>query len=138
MRICCQVLSISTIAPFEFRDIGRELNHAIKASGIENGFILVRSRHTTAAITCTEPDPAVHRDCLTILNDLLPLSRNYEHSYEGNVNARAHQAEMLGFGHSTWAVVRNGIIDLGRWQKVYLVELFTPMKRDIDVVVVGE
>ena len=119
-------------------DIIPEMETAIKCSGVVDGFILVRSRHTTAAITCTESDSDVHQDCRELLEDLIPVNRDYHHIYEGKINARAHQAEMLCFGHATWAPVRGGKLDLGTWQRVYLVELFQPMARRIDCLVVGE
>jgi len=138
MNIYSLVLTVQAKEQFEFRDITNDIQNVIQASKISNGFVLVRSRHTTAAITTTEPDQDIHVDCQALIDEMTPITRNYRHSYEGNVNGRAHQAEMLFFGNSTWAAIRNNNLDLGRWQRIYLVELFRPMKRDIDLIVVGE
>jgi hypothetical protein len=45
---------------------------------------------------------------------------------------------MLLFGESTWAPVRGGRLDLGTWQRLFLVELFEPRRRTVDVAVLGE
>ncbi len=83
-------------------------------------------------------DPSIHEDCLELLREQLPLTRRYRHSYEGAENAVAHLAGMMVFGDSTWAPVRNGKLDLGTWQRLFLVELFEPRRRTVDVAVFGE
>jgi thiamine phosphate synthase YjbQ (UPF0047 family) len=42
------------------------------------------------------------------------------------------------FGEATWLPVRDGRLDLGTWQHVYLVELYEPRRRSVDVAVLGE
>lgn len=138
MKLHSEVITVRTARVLEFADITPQMQEMVRKSGVKDGFVLIRSRHTTAAITCTESDPDVHQDCRELLEVLMPVDRAYHHIYEGKINARAHQAEMLGFGHATWALVRDGKLDLGTWQRVYLIELFQPMMRKIDCVVVGE
>ena len=99
---------------------------------------MLRSRHTTAALTCTEGDPSIHEDCLELLREQLPVSRDYRHSQEGAENAVAHLAEMMIFGESTWAPIRGGKLDLGTWQRLFLVELFEPRTRTVDVAILGD
>lgn len=138
MKIENYTLSIETRRSFEFVDITDRIQGLIKESRISRGFTLVRSRHTTGAIACTEADSSIHNDANNLLDCLMPVDFSYEHSYEGRINGRAHQAEMLGFGCTTWAPVCNGRIELGTWQRIFFVELYQPMVRNIDVVIVGE
>ena len=138
MKIVTEVLCINSSNTFEFIDVTDSLQTLVSKTKISQGFILIRSRHTTGAITCTEGDASIHQDAKELLDQLMPLEFNYKHSYEGKTNGRAHQAEMLGFGCSTWAPIAKGAIDLGTWQRIYFVELFRPMKRKIDLVIVGE
>lgn len=102
MKMEQKTLEIKTRASFEFVDITSELNKIIKSSKIKEGFVLIPSKHTTGAITCTEPNESIHRDAKRLLEKLMPIDFGYEHNYEGNINGRAHQAIMLGFDHSTW------------------------------------
>jgi secondary thiamine-phosphate synthase enzyme len=136
--VAMRSVSVATRKAPGFVDITEAVAREVEASGVREGVALLRSRHTTAAITCTEGDPSIHEDALDLLRDLMPLSRPYRHAGEGKENAVAHLAGMLLFGESTWAPVRNGRLNLGTWQRLFLVELFEPRTRTVDVVLVGE
>ncbi len=131
-------VSVRTKKAPQFVDITDAVRREVEASGVREGVLLLRSRHTTAALTCTEGDPSIHEDCLELLREQLPLTRKYRHSYEGAENAVAHLAGMMVFGDSTWAPVRGGRLDLGTWQRLFLVELFEPRRRTVDVAILGE
>ncbi len=131
-------VSVSTTQAPQFVDITDAVQREVDASGVREGVALLRSRHTTAALTCTEGDPSIHEDCLELLREQLPLSRPYRHSAEGAANAVAHLAGMMVFGESTWAPIRNGRLDLGTWQRLFLVELFEPRRRTVDLAILGE
>ncbi len=130
-------VSVQTKEALQFVDITDDVQREVEASGVEDGVVMLRSRHTTAALTCTEGDPSIHEDCLELLREQLPVSRKYRHSSEGAENAVAHLAQMMVFGESTWAPIRNGQIDLGTWQRLFLVELFEPRTRTVDVAILS-
>ena len=130
-------ISVRTTEARQFVDITDAVQREVEAAGAREGIVLLRSRHTTAALTCTEGDPSIHEDCLELLREQLPLDRRYRHSYEGAENAVAHLAQMMLFGESTWAPVRNGKLDLGTWQRLFLVELFEPRTRTVDVAIIA-
>ncbi|MCH8994220.1 MAG: YjbQ family protein [Chloroflexi bacterium] len=130
-------ISVPTSEAPQFVDITDAVQREVDASGVGEGVALLRSRHTTAALTCTEGDPTIHEDCLELLREQLPLTRSYRHSYEGAENAVAHLAGMMVFGESTWAPIRDGKLDLGTWQRLFLVELFEPRRRTVDVAILG-
>jgi secondary thiamine-phosphate synthase enzyme len=136
--ISLRQVSVSSTRATEFVDITEAVQREVTASGVREGVALLRSRHTTAALTCTEGDPSIHEDCLDLLREQLPLTRSYRHDYEGRENAIAHLAGMMVFGESTWAPVRDGQLDLGTWQRLFLVELFEPRRRTVDVAIVGD
>ncbi len=131
-------ISVPTSQAPQFVDITDAVQREVEASGVSEGVALLRSRHTTAAITCTEGDPSIHEDCLELLREQLPLSRSYRHSSEGAAHAVALLAGMMVFGESTWAPIRDGRLDLGTWQRLFLVELFEPRRRTVDVAILGE
>ena len=131
-------ISVTTSEAPQFVDITDAVQREVEASGVDEGVVLLRSRHTTAALTCTEGDPSIHEDCLALLREQLPLDRGYRHSQEGASNAVAHLAGMMVFGDSTWAPVRGGRLDLGTWQRLFLVEMFEPRRRTVDVAIMGE
>jgi secondary thiamine-phosphate synthase enzyme len=131
-------LDVRTKGIGHFAEITRDIDHLVRASGVADGIALVRSRHTTAAITCNEPDTRLHEDMRDAVYWTFPLERRYRHIEEGAENAVAHLATAMLFGESTWLPVRAGRLDLGTWQHVYLVELYEPRARTVDVAVLGE
>ena len=133
--VAMRQISVQTGEAFQFVDITDDVQREVEDSGVEEGVVMLRSRHTTAALTCTEGDPSIHEDCLELLREQLPVSRKYRHSSEGAENAVAHLAQMMVFGESTWAPIRNGQLDLGTWQRLFLVELFEPRTRTVDVAI---
>ena len=138
MRVHVARVSVRTGGIGEFVEITRDVDEVVAASGVREGIALVRSRHTTAAVTCSEPDPRLHRDMVDALNETFPRSRPYRHIEEGAENAVAHLSTSMLFGESTWVAVRGGRIDAGTWQHLYVVELYEARVREVDVAVLGE
>ncbi len=124
--------TVRSSARIQFIDITDQVGATVRRAGAGDGFALVRCPHTTAAVACTEPDPALLEDATTFIQDLLPLSRRYRHLEEGPENARAHLAALL-LGSSTWAPVSAGQLRLGTWQRLFFVELFGPRVRRVEV-----
>ena len=122
----------------DFAEITQLVDDAVRRSGVREGIALVRSRHTTAAVTCSEPDPRLHADMRDAIAATFPLDRPYRHIEEGPENAVAHIATSMLFGESTWVPVRDGRIDVGTWQHLYVVELYEPRTREVDVAILGE
>lgn len=104
--------------------------------GVPDSFHMIPQR--AAIQTVRLSDPTIHEDCLELLSELMPLSKRYRHSYEGAQNATAHLATMMLFGESTWVAIRDGRPDLGTWQRLFLVELFEPRSRTVDLAILGE
>lgn len=138
MQVKLEQLSVPTRGIGHFAEITREVDACVRRSGVREGIALVRSRHTTAAITCNEPDPRLHEDMRDAVYETFPPSRRYRHIEEGAENAVAHLATAMLFGEATWLPIRDGRLDLGTWQHVYLVELYEPRRRQVDVAVLGE
>ena len=138
MRVKLEQIDFKTRGIGEFVEITAEVDAAVQRSGVREGIALVRSRHTTAAVTCNEPDPRLHADMRDAVYATFPTNRSYRHIEEGAENAVAHIATSMLFGDSTWVPVRNGRMDVGTWQHLYLVELYEARTRSVDVAVLGE
>jgi secondary thiamine-phosphate synthase enzyme len=138
MQVKVERISVQTRGIGDFVEVTGEIGGAVERSGVREGVALVRSRHTTAAITCNEPDSRLHADMIDALYAAFPKDRPYRHIEEGPENAVAHIAVSMLFGESTWVPVRDGRVDVGTWQHVYLVELYEARRREIDVAIIGE
>ena len=126
-------ITVSTNERYEFVSISDEVKRAVRESGVEEGFCLVSSTHTTAAVTVNEDyDRDVPRDLAAACRSLIDsLDVRFEHD-EGNSDS--HLLTSL-FGQSQRLVVRGGEPDLGRWQGVFLAEFDGPRSRTVRVAV---
>ena len=129
-------LHIGTSKSFEYVDITDEVKEALKNTEIKEGLIAINVLHTTAAIVLQEADSTVHEDAHLILGELVSTSKNYRHSYEGNINGAAHQRQQL-LGNTCTIALHNGEPVLGTWQRIFLIELFRPMQRRVSLSILG-
>ncbi len=117
-------------------DITNEVARAVKSSGVNAGDVIIYCPHTTAGITINEnADPDVVHDLLQTLDKLVPKNNPaYRHS-EGNSDSH-FKCSM--FGCSEQVIVRDGQLDLGRWQGIYFCEFDGPRNRTVILQIRGE
>ncbi len=139
------MLTYRTEAPGQFIDITDDVESVVRASGVRRGLAHVYSRHTTAAIRVNENEPLLLADFRRFLATVAPEGSHYEHddlSRRPGVppdeprNGHAHCRHLL-LGASETLPVVEGRLDLGRWQRVFLVELCSPRQRQVVVQVMG-
>ena len=121
----------STTAP-EFVDITDRVVEVLRGSGIRNGSALVFCRHTTAAVTIQENEPLLLNDMASLLERLSPRSARYGHNdfsirtvhmeEDECPNGHSH-CQHLVLGSSETIPVIDGVLALGKWQRVFMVEL---------------
>ncbi len=116
-------------------------------SRVQNGIALIYSRHTTAAIRVNENEPLLLRDMAEFLEGAAPRNGHYRHNdfsiRTANMtddecpNGHAHCQHLL-MGASEAVPIIAGKLQLGCWQRVFLVELDRPRTREVIIHVVGE
>lgn len=124
---------VDTGERYQLLSITGEVRRAVRDSGVTDGFCIISSTHTTAAVTVNEDaDRDVPRDlaaaCRAFLN---ALDVRFDHA-EGNSDS--HLLTSL-FGPSQSLLVRGGEPDLGRWQGIFLAEFDGPRTRTVRVAV---
>ena len=125
-----QQIDVRTSARTQFIDITREVQDAVKSSGISDGVCTVYVPHTTAGITINEnADPDVVRDMIDTLERLVPHNAGYRH-VEGNADSHV-KASLMGF--SVDVFVEKGRPVLGTWQGIYFCEFDGPRNRQVYV-----
>lgn len=95
---------------------------------LKNGVIVLNVLHTTAALTTADLDPGTDQDLLDFLAAITP-SIEWRHPHNPE-HAPSHLLSSV-IGASVSIVVRGGILQLGQWQRVVLVELDGPRQRNI-------
>ena len=114
-------------------DLTARIAEIVARAGVTEGLCNVYVPQATAAVVVNEnDDPNVCVDVLDALDRLIPAGAWRHDRVDGN--AAAHiQATILGPGETI--PVREGRLDLGRWQAVMLVELDGPRERRVVVTV---
>ncbi|CAN5715778.1 secondary thiamine-phosphate synthase enzyme YjbQ [soil metagenome] len=124
-------IRVSTNSRYEFVTITGDVKEAVKEMGVEDGFCVISSTHTTAAITVNEDyDRDVPRDLAAACETLIGSLDVEFHHAEGNSDS--HLLTSL-FGQSQHLLVRAGELDLGRWQGIFLAEFDGPRTRTVRV-----
>jgi secondary thiamine-phosphate synthase enzyme len=123
-------ISVKTTARSEMVDLTSLVQKEISKVGVAEGVCLVYVPHTTAGITINEgADPAVCRDMVEKLNELVPPGAGYRHT-EGNADSHIKASLM---GSSVSVVVEKGRLLLGTWQKIFFCEFDGPRSRKVYV-----
>jgi secondary thiamine-phosphate synthase enzyme len=126
-------IPVETGERYELVSITDEVKKAVREAGIDEGICIISSTHTTAAVTVNEDyDRDVPRDLAAACRAFLDaLDVSFEHA-EGNSDS--HFLTSL-FGQSQTLMVRNGELNLGRWQGIFLAEFDGPRRRTVSVAV---
>ena len=99
------------------------MNQVSELARIQTGIAHIFIQHTSASLTLNEnASPAVRHDFEAHFNEMVPEDQPYyEHTLEGSDDMPAHiKASLLGSSLSV--PVRDGQLDLGTWQGIYLCE----------------
>jgi secondary thiamine-phosphate synthase enzyme len=145
----CRYLTIrvTTRSRTEFVDLTEHLNAVVAGLRLRVGLINVQSLHTTTAIVVNEHEPLLLGDFAALLEQAAPADAAYRHddasvrtvnlTADERVNGHAHCQALL-LGPAVAINVVDGMLALGRWQRVFLVELDGPREREVSLVAIGE
>jgi secondary thiamine-phosphate synthase enzyme len=146
------LLKVRTTKEPEFIDITEEIINLIIESGVNDGFVLVYSKHTTAAIKINENEPLLLKDMEEFLKRIAPKDANYHHNdfavrtvnmnEDECPNGHAHCAHLL-LSTSESIPIINSKIALGQWQRIFFVELDSGFakngrEREVLVQIIGD
>jgi secondary thiamine-phosphate synthase enzyme len=137
MTVFQKTITARTEKIYDFVEITAEIEKAAKESKIRSGVVFANALHNTAALILQENDPTIHHDIINTLEKMVPMKDDYEHDYESNQNATAHIKSNL-LGTHIAIPLKDGQLQLGTWQDVFVVELFEPRSRKVELTIVGD
>lgn len=127
-------LRFSTAGDGDAIDITAEVQRCVEAAGVSEGQVTAFVRGSTAAITTMEFEPGGIQDLKEMLERLIPSQGDYEHNrLNHDSNSHAHQRASL-VGPSLTVPVLGGLLAVGTWQQVVLLD-FDDRPRERTVVV---
>jgi len=80
VKTCVFTLQVETNRSPSFIDITGQVLKCVSKSKVRNGFVLVYSKHTTAAIRVIENEPLLINDLTKMLEHLAPRDSYYQHN----------------------------------------------------------
>jgi len=121
-----------------FFEITKDVQDFIASSGAGDGVLFAFIRHTSASLVIQEnADPDVRTDLSAALDRLAPADAGWVHDIEGSDDMPAHVKTMVT-GVSLHIPVRDGALELGNWQGIYVVEhRARPHRRELVLNYVG-
>ena len=140
-------IHISSTRPTQFLDLTDRLERFVGDASVRSGMLNIQTLHTTTAIVLNEHEPLLLTDFQALLEGAAPCERHYRHddaaertvnvTEEERRNGHAHCRALL-LPSSACVNVMDGRLVLGRWQRVFFVELDGPRAREISVLAFGD
>ena len=141
--------TLRTAGGLSVTDITEQVQEAVRESGVNDGVCCVYSPHTTCSVRVNEYERGFLEDFSVLLRRLVPTEHYYAHDdwdrRTENVseedmeasNGHSHCMSMLMGPAGESIPVRDGVLCLGRWQRVLFLELDRERDRRWLVHVVG-
>lgn len=138
-------IRLVTTRPTDFVDLTDHLTRVLAEAGVETGVVNIQTTHTTTAVIVNEGEPLLLDDFRDLLERVAPRAGAYRHDDlarrqdvppDEPRNGHAH-CRALQLPTSALLNVVAGRLALGRWQRVFLLDLDGPRPREVSVVVMG-
>ena len=139
-----ETLAFRTRAAREFINVTDQVAAVVERSGVTQGWVSVFSKHTTATVVLNENEPLLLADFARFLEQIAPagaydhddMARRVHVAPDEPRNGHAHCRQLL-LSTSETVPVDGGRLELGRWQRIFLVELCSERPREVTVQVIG-
>ena len=131
-------LRLETPGNGEIVDLTPGVRRVIETAELDRGLVTVFATGSTVAITTMEYEPGGVQDLQTLLEQLVPQARPYEHNrLNRDTNAHAHLRAAL-IGPSETIPLLGGRLALGTWQQIVLLDFDDrPRSRTVTVQIVS-
>jgi len=145
MKIKNHSIKMETQKGMSIYNITPDIKSFILQNEIDDGFVIISSRHTTTALTINECEERLLDDIRLSFHKLVPPKDKYLHNDihlrdcpdDEPENAHSHITAML-LGQSESIPIAAGKMALGQYQSVMLIELDGPRSRTVNIQIIGE
>jgi secondary thiamine-phosphate synthase enzyme len=122
-----------------FVNITRQVEEALRESGIREGMALVNAMHISASVFINDDEPGLHQDYETWLEKIAPHEpiEQYRHNDTGEDNADAHIKRQI-MGREVVVAITDGQLDFGPWEQIFYGEFDGMRKKRVLVKLIGE
>ena len=140
MTVSAYSLQISMNGDSQMENLTESMKDILRKSNISNGTLTLFVKHTTAAVMIIEDEPGIRADTKKFWNHVIPPKNDWEHNMlnPGEDNGHSHLRGQLQ-GPSLTIPILQGVLTLGTWQQIVLIDFDTRARtRELVVQVMGE
>lgn len=119
-------------------NITRDVEDAIRDSGVREGPVLVNAMNITASVFINDDEPGLHRDYESWLEKLAPekpYSQYHHNGFEDNADAHLKRTVM---GREVVCAITDGQLDFGTWEQIFYYELDGRRRKHALIKIIGE
>ena len=131
-------LTLETRGDGEVLDLTSDAQKAIDTAGLRDGLCTVFVAHSTCGMTTIEFEPGCNADLDTVLEDVAPRDRRWEHN-ERNADSNGHSHVRAALvGPAVTIPFSGSDLMLGTWQKIVMIDFDDrPRSRRVVVQLLG-
>ncbi len=140
MKSHTEHLTLNVSKRMDFANITRQVEAAVKKSGVEEGLCLVNAMHITASVFINDDEPGLHQDYKDWLERLAPFDASperYRHNRTGEDNGDAHHKRQI-MGREVVVAITEGRLDFGPWEQIFYGEFDGRRPKRVMVKIIGE
>ncbi|MGA1708038.1 MAG: secondary thiamine-phosphate synthase enzyme YjbQ [Phycisphaerales bacterium] len=139
MKHLTEHLTLNIPSRRAFVNITREVEDAVRRSGVQEGLCLVNAMHISASVFINDDERGLHHDYEAWLEKLAPHAptSQYRHNDTGEDNADAHLTRQI-MGREVVIAITKGRLDFGPWEQVFYGEFDGRRPKRVLVKVIGE
>jgi len=135
-----KVLLLHVPQRMDFVNITREVETAVRESGVREGLCLVNSMHITSSVFINDNESGLHEDYKRWLEKLAPYDpspETYHHNRTGEDNGDAHLKREV-MGREVLVAITAGKLDFGTWEQIFYGEFDGRREKRVLIKIVGE
>lgn len=140
MKALTRYLTFNIPSKMAFQNITPQVEEAVRASGVQEGLVLVNAMHITASVFINDNERGLHRDFGVWLEQLAPFDpdpNHYHHNRTGEDNADAHLKRQV-MGREVVVAITKGKLDFGPWEQIFYGEFDGHRAKRVLVKVIGD
>ena len=151
MKIISKTIKLRSKKYLEFIDLTDLVKEFVSESKINNGSVLIYSKHTTMAIRINEKERGIVKDFVSFINKLLPKNAYYRHNdltvrtenlvcdpgASDCMNGHSHCLHLL-LGSSETIPINKSKLILGLFQRIFAIELDCGRNREVIIQITGK
>ena len=139
-----KILVLNLLTRMGFVNLTRDVEEAVRESGVQEGLCLVNAMHITASVFINDEEEGLKQDYARWLEKLAPFNPGsdpakggYLHNRSGEDNGDAHHKRQI-MGREVVVAITAGKLDFGPWEQIFYGEFDGRRDKRVLVKIIGE